>query len=143
MPAVADEQRVIRGVGGGRELGRRRPGFAVVGRGHLLDGGNLAVEFLPHQPDGSATCQEVRSCRPPAGVGDRHRCREMLAVIQGSGIEQALTRLARGEPRRVNNARLADGEARPVMRAGLDPPIVDADPTRLPGVSAPAKTSTA
>src|SRR5205823_6446257 len=115
--------RVIRGIRGRRQLGRRRPGFAVVGRGDLFHRGNFDVKFLPDESDVMATRQQIRSGRPPAQLADRYWSGEMLATVQRSGVEQPLTRLSRGEPGRVYHAGFSKREAGAVMRAGLDLPI--------------------
>src|SRR5262247_3880069 len=101
---MADQHRVIRSVRRRRALRWLRPAAAVIGRTHQLDAGDLAIEFLQYEPNGLAARGQVRARSPATRVADRQRHREMFAVIGGPGIEEALSRLAGGEPGRMDRS---------------------------------------
>ena len=87
----------------------------------------VAVELLPHEMQRRAVGQEIGPRR--LAIGGRQRPRLGVGRVGGigAGIEQALARGAVGEPGDVIRAVGRDRQAGPVMRAGLDLPVVDAD----------------
>ncbi len=107
----------------GDHPGVRPRGTVVHGR-HQVDGGFLAVEFLPDHRGAVGAGENIGPRRPPIGPPDRQRLREGAAAVARARIEQTLADLATRVPGHMIGARARNRQARTVMRASGDLPVV-------------------
>src|SRR5262245_3041682 len=126
--SVGHEQGVIRSLAGGSDELGFGPCRAVVMRDHDLDISLLAVELLPGKPDIIPDGHHVWSRGTAVLAAKWHRRRKGAASIERPRIEHALANGASGEPGHVIGSVGSNRQARTVVGAGVDPPIVVADP---------------
>src|SRR6202789_1361234 len=97
---------------------------AGIARVSFLDVDMGAVKLFPGEPEVLSQGQQARTAGLLRSVADGHGVAEMLSVILQACVEQALAGVALCEPRRVQRSVGRDGDARPMMRAPIDDPMV-------------------
>src|ERR1700679_2666620 len=97
---------------------------AGIARVSFFDVDMCAVKLFPGEPKVVSQGQQARTAGLLRNVADGYGFGEMLSVILRACVKQALAGVALCEPRRVQRSVGRDGDARPMMRASIDDPMV-------------------